>query len=253
MRFSIHSECSQVRKSLWDYAGGGLNDSERKSIAVHITTCDKCAEELAGYSAARNLITNYRSVSPPESRLGWRDLERKLTAQPARTSMGSLLGLRFSLGAGVLAATAAVLFFTAQNSKLPNHQGLINQGQAQVAVPDTLKMDGAPNGAESAEHSMALAKETNRGPSAPGIKHNAPSYLIATSRRSKAPHAILAHNVKLTPSASEEDQDGTRVAMNDYVLASASNGSDEDQSRRYVIDLVASASATEVAEEAHPW
>ncbi len=251
MRFSIYNECSEVRKSLWDYAGGGLSDSERKSIAAHITTCDKCAEELAGYSVARNLITNYRSVSQPESRLGWRDLEHKLTAQPARTSVWSISGLRFGLGAGVLAATAAVLFFTAQNSRLPNHQALINQGQAKVAVPDTLKADGVPSGTEASDRS--LAKESDHGPTVPGIKYATPSYLVTSARRSKAPHPALAHNVKSAPSATDEDQDGTRVAMNDYVLASASNGSDEDQSRRYVIDLVASASATEVAEEAHPW
>jgi Putative zinc-finger len=59
----VEMNCGSVRKSLWDYFAGTLEDSERDGVALHLETCRECALHRAEVRSLRTGLKSLREKS----------------------------------------------------------------------------------------------------------------------------------------------------------------------------------------------
>ena len=75
------SDCRQVRDLLWDLASDTVIGSDRERVEAHVARCETCRTELEAYRNTISLMAEFKQDPLPESRLGWRDVERRVIAQ----------------------------------------------------------------------------------------------------------------------------------------------------------------------------
>lgn len=263
-------DCRRTKVLLWDVAVGSAADSDKARAEAHLAHCEACRAELESYRNTAILIASYRQQPVPVSHLGWRDVERRVSADPTK-SIGwarrpsSAVALQFGLGGGALAVTTLLVMLVMQANMNPStaHSGSSaaeSPGIAGVTHSDSGGLTGAETAGVNSMLSTSLVQIPKFPEGAAGTLRSA----RPQTGHSAVRLANLAPIVRSKPSTrpqsagtdDELDGAGQRQALRpEYVLASASSGSEDDQNRRYVIDVVSpsSSSSTDASEESHPW
>lgn len=258
------SDCSQVRKLLWELASGTVTGSVYEHAEAHLARCEACRSELDSYQNTISLMTGYKRDAVPVSRLGWRDIERRVASQESGArGWTKPLMMRLAMGGGSLALATVFVMFVMQVNMNPRgvHTPLsITQPNGNDSPTDLVSapepVDFHAMAGMLAFTEMPPIDDAAIAPLRPAPPHVGYRLVV---RSGSAPSNARGPSSALLVAANEMNVDGgspVQPLRPDYVLASASSGNDDDQNRRYIIDVVAASgpsSASDGSEESHPW
>jgi hypothetical protein len=100
----VEMNCSSVRRSLWDYFAGTLEDSEREGVALHLEMCGECALHRAEVRSLRTGLKSLREKSASSL------LATQLRVLASRERSRFLLRRDLAARLRDLRATAALMF-----------------------------------------------------------------------------------------------------------------------------------------------
>ena len=83
MKFMItpnffRKNCRTVEADLWDYANGRLSEDRLERVERHLSVCERCQHETAGFAQAQTALLEVGQEMIPAPRTGWRELESRL-------------------------------------------------------------------------------------------------------------------------------------------------------------------------------
>ena len=261
-------ECRTVQNQIWELEGGSLSEARVNEIRSHIASCEACREHAAAVHTMRSGLHGMRTQALPASMLGWRDLANRVENVSMRRQRVSFR----AIGGGTLALAAcasAVFMFINTRTDLTLGSAAPGAHLGKLKLPaagDPFKVAGGdvalavPEDERSLSQSGISDLQTGANFTGPGLRSAPPRPSLSGTRRANIRLASNRSQATGTPVPTEDSEypDGgaPRQALHsDYVLQSASSGNDEEQNRRYVIDVVSSRTtgATEGTEDLHPW
>jgi Putative zinc-finger len=259
-------ECRAVQNQLWDLNSGSLPEDRQKQIRSHVEGCAACQQQLQAIAQTMSALDAARHGSIPESRLGWHDLARRIESPGLRRRPAlRMLPVGAGLGAAVLCAAAGLLFINikADRAGLPEPIQKSSQPHQKSGGFGGLSAEVATNSTEDEKSllSSGIADlQTGGAVAGPALRMAPPA--SGRARAVRPGLRLASHSGSYIRPASAADEaeypDGDSPRQNlrsDYVLQSASSGNDEEQNRRYVIDVVSTRTiaSTEGTEDVHPW
>jgi hypothetical protein len=255
------SDCRQVRNLLWDLASGALTGSDCEHAEAHLARCAACRSEYESYRKTISLMSEYKRDAVPASRLGWRDVERRVASQGSGArSWAKRPVFQIAMGGGSLALATLFVMSVMQANMNPV---VVNSPVqiAKVSPNDSVSAPGPVDFPVMAGMPALMEMPRVNDPSVTPIRSASPraeralkrvSRIVRNNRTSSSEPQVVSND------ASAVNVDGGSPVPRlspQYVLASASSGNDDDQNRHYVMDVVSTSrsSGSDSAEESHPW
>ena len=261
-------ECRAVQNQLWDLTSGSLPEERQRALRSHLESCAACHEAYESICMVQAGIRATRERSLPSSQLGWHDLTSRIERrEPAARPGLRMRSVTFGAGAAALCACAGLLFIHFKTSSLESAEPMRASAGLHRAIPgDPFRATSGDIALNSQDDEKTLSKsgiddlQPGAGLVGPALRTAPPrAALVKSGKRAGLRLAANASASRGTSSTDDQNYpDGGTPHQNlrsDYVLQSASSGNDEDQNRRYVIDVVSTRTiaSTEGAEDLHPW
>jgi len=259
--------CRAVKNQLWEFEGGSLLEARSNEIRSHLACCEACRQHAAVVQNLHAGLHSMRTQEIPESVLGWRDLASRVVRVSARRPQVSLRAIGGGAVALAVCASAMFMFLNARIENAASTAPGVHLGKLKLPSPgDPFKVAGGdvalavPEDERSLSQSGISDLQPGMNLTAQGLRTAPPRPSLTSNRRANirlASNRVKSSRSQVVADETEYPDGGAprQALRSDYVLQSASSGNDEEQNRRYVIDVVSNrtVASTEGTEDLHPW